>query len=395
MPPPDNADSPAPDRREGRRRPSTRVPELDALRGGGALAILAFHIWPGTFFFGWSRVELFFVISGYLITTIILKYGDSSGFMARFYARRALRTWPAYFLLMAVASALNAGAPPGARLRDLAYHLTFCQNVPYYRSATPPDFNPALVHTWCLAVEEQFYLLWPPLLWAFRGRKLGPFLALVVTNAVILRGSGLHPWTLAARCDGLAIGSALAVLLRDGDWVRARLGALRRAFTLLTAAAALGVVALYSPLASAVSPTQTFSQPIGFAGSLLILAVNLFYAGVVALVVCHSGRPGLRPLRARAIRYLGQSSYGLFLFHFEVIRRFHVYYNHEGLPPAVGVAVGALCVALGALSWEYLEKPLAGLKQHLPYRAPGRTEDPADGSTADPMRNEPNAGGTA
>ncbi|MHC5537206.1 acyltransferase family protein, partial [Singulisphaera rosea] len=211
-------------------RPGSRVDELDFLRGVGALAILSYHIWPRTFFFGWSRVELFFVISGYLITSIVLRHGEREGFLFKFYARRALRTWPAYFAVVGIVLLLRPGLWQELRVEIVFAYLTFSQNVMYYGVESPSIHWPPLAHLWCLSIEEHFYLIWPPLLMLLRGAPLVPLLIGIMANSVILRALGVHPWTLAARSDGLALGALLAVVLRDGEWVRDRLRTLRTGF---------------------------------------------------------------------------------------------------------------------------------------------------------------------
>src|SRR5690349_5506703 len=77
-----------------------RVPELDALRTLAAAVVLLFHLHPPTFFFGWTGVDLFFVLSGYLITTIVIDHTDAPGFYYSFYMRRGLRIWPIYYLTL-------------------------------------------------------------------------------------------------------------------------------------------------------------------------------------------------------------------------------------------------------------------------------------------------------
>jgi len=79
-----------------------RVAELDSLRGAAALAVMIFHVKPGWLPFGWAAVDLFFVLSGYLITSIILRQGQTPGFLRNFYIRRGLRTWPIYHIAIAV-----------------------------------------------------------------------------------------------------------------------------------------------------------------------------------------------------------------------------------------------------------------------------------------------------
>ncbi len=117
---------------------SRRIEELDALRGIGSFALLAFHLWPGTFFFGWTRVDLFFVLSGYLITSIILRQLDQPRFLRRFWTRRALRIWPAYYILLVFVCVRASCQGNSPRLDALLEHLSFTQNVPYYWEGAVP-----------------------------------------------------------------------------------------------------------------------------------------------------------------------------------------------------------------------------------------------------------------
>ena len=169
-----------------------RIPELDALRGAAALAVVVFHANARWLRWGWASVDLFFVLSGYLITAIILRHGDRPGFLACFYARRALRIWPLYFLavgLVAAASPWLALPPDWAAL---PYTLTFTQGVPeYWTGSATPGFSPYLGHAWTLAVEEQFYLIWPALLLAVGRARVIP-LAMGIA-AVSVAGERLKP----------------------------------------------------------------------------------------------------------------------------------------------------------------------------------------------------------
>lgn len=102
-----------------------RIPELDGLRGLAALLVVGQHFWPDTFCFGWAAVDLFFVLSGYLITNVILDNGGGPGFLLKFYARRNLRIWPIYYLTiltMVTCTHPELGAVP--------YHLFYLQNIP-------------------------------------------------------------------------------------------------------------------------------------------------------------------------------------------------------------------------------------------------------------------------
>ncbi len=117
-----------------------RIPELDALRGLAALAIVVYHLWvPQVTLLG-TAVDLFFVLSGYLITSIILGQVDQPGFLGRFYARRALRIWPIYYLSLLALVALSPLLPGPSRLDGLPYYLTYTQRIPDYWFGDVPPF---------------------------------------------------------------------------------------------------------------------------------------------------------------------------------------------------------------------------------------------------------------
>ncbi len=199
-----------------------RVPELDALRGLAASVVLLFHLRPLSFFYGWAGVDLFFVLSGYLITSIILRHCDQPGFLIRFYARRSLRIWPIYYLALLVLVAINPMLPQPQPTTALPYYLTYTQNLwLYWTNATVP-FLPEFDHTWTLALEEQFYVIWPALvLWA--GRRRVVRLCLITVAIAYYSRTGFLGWgpyserILIARCDGFALGGLLAAL-RVIDW---------------------------------------------------------------------------------------------------------------------------------------------------------------------------------
>jgi peptidoglycan/LPS O-acetylase OafA/YrhL len=172
-----------------------RIPELDALRGIAILLVLVHHTEFAVLYapeltrLMWLGVDLFFVLSGFLITEILLRKPKDRGFILNFYARRALRIWPPYYLL--VLFVWLFGTPLfGSSLqgRALVHYLTFTQNV----SFAPMElaFHPALQSTWSLAVEEQFYLLWPPLTLGFRRRALAVTLTGIILLAVVVRAEG-------------------------------------------------------------------------------------------------------------------------------------------------------------------------------------------------------------
>ncbi len=290
-----------------------RVPELDALRGLAALAIVVYHFALSWFPIGWAAVDLFFVLSGYLITSIILEHQESPRFLGRFYLRRGLRIWPIYYLSLLVLLVLGPYLPRPTDWGRLAAYLTYTQNVERCWSATAREFSWYFNHTWTLAIEEQFYLFWPALV-RLAGRRRVAILALAMLSAsVVARGCGVHWWTLLGRSDGLALGALLATGLRDRARLEWWLAGHRRGlgFLAVVAAGYLGVVAARGGLPGHGMPLWPATT---------VLAINGLFVGAVGLVVLNTGRPALGWLRRRRLVYLGRISYGLYLYHMIVLR---------------------------------------------------------------------------
>jgi peptidoglycan/LPS O-acetylase OafA/YrhL len=346
-----------------------RVAELDSLRGIAALTVLVYHVNEARLPFGWAAVDLFFVLSGYLITGIILRSGGVPGFLRTFYIRRGLRTWPIYYLTLFVLVALSPLFPrafPWSRLPDL---LTYTQGLSWFWSGSASSSRPYLAHLWSLAVEEQFYLVWPALVLLI-GRGRGRVAALAVACAAasaLARGNGVLLSLLPARADGLALGGLLATLpLAPGEAGRAR-DAVRVALV-LAIVAALGMLA---PLGarSGLGNFGLWSAP-----GRMVLAFNLLWAGVIGLVAAHPGHRLLGWLRSRPLRRIGQISYGVYLYHLPLVVILPGFAWRLGVPLKVRgvevVAFSALAMSVGvaALSWRFIERPLLDLKDRFDYR---------------------------
>lgn len=349
-----------------------RIPELDALRGIAAIGIVAFHYGIGfeaaSRFtrFGITSLELFFVLSGYLISSIILAHSGGRGFLRTFYVRRGLRIWPAYYLFILAVAAVVAVRPGMGDLRALPQYLTFTQNVQGYWFAESPALAFPANLTWSLAVEEQFYIVWPLLIGLVGVRRMAPLAAAFVVVAVGARSVGFPGNLLLARCDGFAIGGLLAVALSGrGDPAASRALAVRLAGVGLACAVFLAVV----PVLRGEAPFSLSEAP---EASPNLAAWAGLFASVIGLVVCHQGHPLLAPLRAAWLCDLGVISYGIYLYHMAAFVIGDGLVARLGWPVAVSrVAVSpALALGMAVASWRWFERPCLRLKDRFGYGRP-------------------------
>ena len=339
------------------------IREIDSLRAGAVLLVLVHH-WLTGFFeafpIGRFGVRLFFVLSGFLITSILLESrtriaaGASTvgGELKTFYARRTLRIFPVYYALLVV----TAAAGMSVVVDTLPWHMLYASNV-YF--ALRGEWNEYVTHLWSLSVEEQFYAVWPlTILFLPRRWMLAGLIGLVVAAPLFrlaLALADVNPIAvriLTPSCfDTLGMGALLA-FARFNDWGTERWTA--RCFVLgAPLLVATLIVGLRAPDAVFVLVFQDF-------------AVGLLSVAVLNLVILNAGAAWLAPLRLKPILYVGQISYGIYLYHL-----FVTHAVASALPTAGSASkiplylIGTLLVA--ALSWELFEKPINGLKRHFPY----------------------------
>ncbi|MGC8639133.1 MAG: acyltransferase family protein [Isosphaeraceae bacterium] len=346
-----------------------RIKELDSIRGLAALAIVLFHLrLPSVSVFGFA-VDLFFVLSGYLITTIILSNVQTDGFLLSFYARRGLRIWPVYYLALAAVVLINGWLPTPGNLADLPYYLTYTQEAVHSWMGREPTFPVAFRHTWSLAIEEQFYILWPVIIWLAGRRGLHAMVFIMVGTAVSTRAWGVSEFVLITRCDGLALGGLLAALIGDPTrtpQVSSR-GRTRFVIFSLVAPGAVLLALLSAGQLNAfwpgtVSPRMTHS--------LKMLWVNLVLFATTGAIVLHSGCAQLSWLRNPALMYLGTISYGLYVYHHIIIKVWENLALHYGWPdnPIVELCKLGASIALAILSWHLVERPILALKKLFRYQ---------------------------
>ena len=337
------------------------------MRALAALCVLWAHLVSPTPGFASAGVRLFFCISGYLITHILLSARDSGGDTAQvlraFYARRALRIWPAYYLALFVALLFD---PP--MLRDTAgWHLLFATNI--LLSASGSWEPGSASHLWTLAVEEQFYLVWPLVLLLAPRRAIGwiiaalPLLCGLFIAALSEDQQMREPGPLIllpGQLDVLGGGALLAFAERRGWPSRLWLIPL------------VGTALFIAPL------TIGLDWGDGVAIGPLIdragLAVAYPLSATVFVAIILFARHGPRRLAGvvlgnRVLVWLGQRSYGIYLYHLYLLSAATAL-GHGAPGWTSFVTVGGASVAVAALSWRFLERPLLRWKNRFTYVAP-------------------------
>jgi peptidoglycan/LPS O-acetylase OafA/YrhL len=331
-----------------------RIPELDAIRGSAAIGVVLFHAFPHAFYWGWSCVDLFFVLSGYLITTIIITQQGCDGFLRSFYLRRIRRIWPVYFLTLGVVVILNRFSRTGYPTDGLALHLLFLQNTPRYFGLPIRPFISSFATSWTVAIEEQFYVIWPLLVVAI-GRAGIPWMVgiLIALSAAFRIFIPDHNDLMLTRCDGLALGCFLAwLLLADEDPASSR-----RNSRVLALAATVGAAYFILYL------IMFWANPIPGWRHASFTAFGLLFFALIGSCVRYSGARLLTPLRNPVLRWFGTISYSLYLFHLPVFYYCPSLLGRAGIrSPTLQTGITwILVVSLPTISWYCLERPILDL----------------------------------
>lgn len=360
-----------------------RIPALDGLRGIAILLVLIFHSLdiqvdavPIPFIHaiaisGWTGVSLFFVLSGFLITGILLDSSPGRRSLGHFYMRRALRILPVYYATLLIFFYLI----PRDAFPELAWHddreflyWTFLQN--WAMAARGSFLNaPNLNHLWSLNIEEQFYLFWPLLVFGLGRRWLLWLCGALIVGCLGLRiALYLHeaPWVAIyimtiTRMDDLAVGAAIACLVRGSKGLAPFVPIAR----VVGSVCALYVVALMF-VAGGFLLRADLTLTLGFS-----VASLGFGSALILVLVAASDEWVTRLLSARVLRTFGKYSYALYVVHLPIviflmvpnganpgIPRTAVYFWHLAL------TIG-LSFAVAFVSWHLLEQPFLRLKKRF------------------------------
>jgi len=371
------------------------VPELDGVRGLAVLFVVLYHLqgyaglgnnrtpYGWIVSMGWSGVDLFFVLSGYLITGILLDSRSEEKYFQKFYARRMLRIFPLYYLV--VAGLFLAGPPllrhlsrgdliavwvkPGSQI----FAWTFTLNVPFAF-----DYNQIsrLIHPlWSLSIEEQFYLIWPVTVYLLTPRTLRVVCLTLVGSALpariafVIAGHCSAAFALTpCRTDALALGALLASTVRTPGGMET----IRRWGWKTSVAALAGIIL-----------TVFFRGPEGADPVIVTVGISLVgicYASALGAVISAPQESlSRRGLRLPVIRFLGKYSYAIYVFHQAII----ITMVHK-LPPGrlamtlhssfggcltFAAIFGILTITAAMASWWLLERHFLAFKRAFSYQS--------------------------
>jgi peptidoglycan/LPS O-acetylase OafA/YrhL len=366
-----------------------RYPDIDGLRGIAIIGVLCAHLLSGlsenhsipvvgfllqSVSFGWAGVDLFFVLSGFLISSILMDMKGESSRWKTFYLRRTYRIFPLYYLALAViAVAALIGIFPSDKWDKLApaypYFLTYTNN--FLIVINEGNYFPGLSHFWTLAIEEQFYLLWPAVIFLLPIRTVLYicFASIIVCfsfRVALANGfleSSAWPHALHVlmplRSDSLCTGCLVAIMIRDTDCdlISAKF---KKAFLAMGAMAGIGLIAILS----------VFWGSVGLPNYLLFSFNTIAFGALIYYVrACRVPDWIMRPLCLAPLRFIGFYSYGIYVWH-AIINNLmgrrqssREWLDNAVLSQLLFIAIVLFLTAIATfLSWRLVEKPFLKLR---------------------------------
>ena len=373
-----------------------RVKELDGLRGIAVVLVMALHIFKRASYFtehpvllgitnittvGWVGVDIFFTLSGFLITSILLKSKTGEHYFRNFYVRRILRIFPLYYAAIALVLlfAPKVEEEFTAQINTaLPIMLLYQQNW----AMLFKDFHITqyLGITWSLAIEEQFYLLWPFIVYKLDREKLIKFSIGYIVVSFLTRTVGTLFWhdlpqatsfffyASFARFEEMLFGGLLAVFLTyDGAKEKVRRFAAPVFFASLTTFIALCFLSL-----PGLPHPDYASLPLTLGG---YTSAALFTVGLIGVFITHPPQDLLRRIFANPVlTFLGKYSYSMYLFHMTAaLILLDVFWHSElrGWKPFIlyPLTTYIATVIIALLTWNLLEKHMLGLKKYFEYKS--------------------------
>jgi peptidoglycan/LPS O-acetylase OafA/YrhL len=347
-----------------------KIPQLDAVRGIAILVVLV-HNLRGFAFpplslvtnYGWMGVDLFFVLSGFLITGILLDSKSSESYFRNFYARRCLRIWPLYYCVLVLMFVIVPLLRP-QDASELFQRSSPWWSYPFFLQnflvGAPVLAVGPLGVSWSLAVEELFYLVWPLFVRYFSRERLQ-----LTAWVVLLASPGLRlcfltrHWLIYSnpfcRLDGLMAGALLAILVRKSGFAPGRL--LKMAWIAFLVGVPLAIItAAYGVLWLTQSMAAVTSAAFVYLG---LFVTNAWFR---------------RLLTNRFLMFTGTISYGLYLLHKIPDDVFKGLHWREAHPIAAFWVIVAASYLIAIASWNFLEKPFLSLKRFFEDKPAGKGE---------------------
>jgi peptidoglycan/LPS O-acetylase OafA/YrhL len=377
-----------------------RIPELDGLRGLAIAAVMCFHsalYFPiagatrSLFLFGWSGVDLFFVISGFLIGGILVDQREAGNYFSAFYLRRFFRIVPVYFAVLAAygfAWSMDGAIRPtlAGAVGSPMHWYTYLSITNNFQIAKQDSMGFFLPVSWSLAIEEQFYLTLPLLVWLVAPKHFPKVVGTLIVAVVLLRASScwyevvtqnqayVLPWF---RADALLMGVGCALLVRNNravEWMRSH-----RALLL----GALGVFGLAVIVTGTHLPHWTASpkSPLMTVG---LTFVALMYAALLLFSIVHPPAALSRALSLRPLQWIGKVSYCVYLVHQVAFAAATVLilpsleqWFPRGAPWITLFAALAAIILIAQISWVILERRMIRVGHRFDFEPKPEMGQPA------------------
>ncbi|MCL6524164.1 MAG: acyltransferase [Thermoflavifilum sp.] len=361
----------------------SHIPALDGLRGMAILLVLLYHCFPFLITrLGWVGVDLFFVLSGFLITGILLDTKYSKGYYKNFIVRRVLRIFPLYYLVLCILfifiPLVGLEKIRGQNFIFYSHHQQwfwlYMQNWLFSIKGFPE--NHSLVHFWSLAVEEQFYIFWPIIIYILPRR----FFLLVTTSLIIFsilfRLKLGQFWSLnytypylstLSRMDALLVGGIIAYLIRYQKSILEK--TIPFIMVLAVCGSIMGIFIIKSASFLRLYPIYTLFD--------ISFACMLVYSLTIKKNLCTI------VFQSSALQFLGKYSYGIYVYHYilyeMVAMHFFKVNTTNGIPEInyiqiliLGICIVLISIGISWISYRFWEKPFLGMKKYFYPTSPSQ-----------------------
>jgi peptidoglycan/LPS O-acetylase OafA/YrhL len=361
-------------------RKNTHIPALDGIRGIAMLTVILYHffLFP---YAAWYSIDSFFVLSGFLITGILVDTKASKNYFKNYIARRMLRILPLYYGVLIVAFVIiplvvnkSSLAPYSIYYQNQTSFWTYLQN--WFLLLKEPQLKGSgriFLHLWSLAVEEQFYIVWPLLVLIFNIKNLVRVIIAIIVCSVTLKCylffAG-YAWQYTyfntfCRLDALCIGALIAIAVRNKT-MAAKLEKIVPYIFKILLIVVLTAIALVRPTA----PKDQFLEPFG------TTVVAVFFASLILYCMSsHKNNLIKRVLELRIFLFFGRYSYSMYIFHVPILallRPAIFQYLQKHISHSIAfMAANLICfisvIAISQFTWYLIEKPALKLKRFFKY----------------------------